>query len=1190
MRVVFASLFALCGVIIAIGSAHEPEELTPQSIKELKEAGVWEDALLRLKWLRQHRMDDSLSLDAEYRLREEELRAKGLSDTDVALELYGPSGVQRALPWSVPPELKAEGSPKTLTILVDFKDHRASDELQGLTPERIRQNIYGNGTEVARGFSPFESARTYYERASEGKLTLDGDVLGWHSFDSDRESYQPAPVATDGLTERQIEYRKFVAEQKALFKIATEALDAFESSDEGHDFAQYDNDNDGDIDCLTILYAGPRGTWSSFWWAYQWSFQISEAQSRLYDGKRLKQFVFQFVDVRSEDDFNPRTLIHEFGHALGLPDYYDYDSGLPDSDRLGPDGGLGGLDIMDGNWGNHNAFSRWLLDWIKPEFVGSGESIEKVLVASGGEEEGAKAIAVFPGLEDSDAPAKEMYILEYRKRIGNDVAIPADGLLVWKVDGRPNARDDGFELDNSYTDKKLIRLMRADSSDDFGNRERATGRVFFTGNGIKLEAAGGNSVVVSDLEFDGNKAVAFVGIQPDSQPVGSRDNQLLEQVRALVETTVPTEIRLRQIDGISKQMRTAKVTHIKEVWYYLSKTAFRTEAARETEILAQNCLLSWTSKDGLGARDALSQVAKKEATAQALYPAVMATWASCNPNAASDWLAKSRGDEMGAPGKDFTRRVVDHLKRSENSSALAVAATRLRLAPTDEAINDLVSEGFLIPKMHPFTVMVPKTKTRMVTVMKVEQRTREVPYVVNVPQTRQRTVNVTGPDGKVTTKEENYTVSVPESRVRRETYMVQVPSQQEQSYTAFVPETRARTVYRGWDESQDDWRDDVRAIAPIEDWQATDLGDETSERPTLPQTSSLELRGDSEFDIEVINHSVDRLDEEGGLKVVVELRLSPKNGPNTDTTEARDSRRVDVMSYNLESGEANIGVLAAEMAEFKNVDLFGFSEVANQEWADELERSAEAATGDQFGQILGTTGGSDRLLILYREDLVTYEDDFELHRINPRVNGRRRVRSALVGRFLLRATNEEFLFMVNHLYRGRADKRHEQSDLLNDWAANQGVPVIAVGDFNYDWEVNGGDADHDKGYDNLTRNDVFKWVRPDTLIKTQTSPRFDSVLDFVFASGEAQGYAIDSTIVVRSGDEPDNPEISDHRPVLARFDFPSVAPAQRVTTLSTRRPMKWNEEEEDLSPFDPAFDLEFFSDDEELSRLESGQD
>ncbi len=55
------------------------------------------------------------------------------------------------------------------------------------------------------------------------------------------------------------------------------------------------------------------------------------------------------------------TYIHETGHILGLEDYYTYDP---------YDWGAAGLlDMMDGNIGDHNAYSKALLGWTKPYVV-----------------------------------------------------------------------------------------------------------------------------------------------------------------------------------------------------------------------------------------------------------------------------------------------------------------------------------------------------------------------------------------------------------------------------------------------------------------------------------------------------------------------------------------------------------------------------------------------------------------------------------------------------------------------------------------------------------------------------------------------------------------------------------------------------------------------------------------------------
>ncbi|MCP5003634.1 MAG: hypothetical protein GY941_06720 [Planctomycetes bacterium] len=156
----------------------------------------------------------------------------------------------------------------------------------------------------------------------------------------------------------------------------------------------------------------------------------------------------------------------------------------------------------------------------------------------------------------------------------------------------------------------------------------------------------------------------------------------------------------------------------------------------------------------------------------------------------------------------------------------------------------------------------------------------------------------------------------------------------------------------------------------------------------------------------------------------------------------------------------------------------------------------------------------------------------ELHEIN--VGGR--VRSPLVAKLKVKSTGMELYFMVNHLYRTNDPGRHEQATLLNGWASNQQIPVIAVGDYNFDWSVIDGDTNHDEGYDNMIANSVYEWIRPATLHKTNDS-HYNSVLDFVFVSGDAKNWAVSSTILKVPNDFPDTNKTSDHRPVRARFNL-----------------------------------------------------
>ncbi len=211
------------------------------------------------------------------------------------------------------------------------------------------------------------------------------------------------------------------------------------------------------------------------------------------------------------------------------------------------------------------------------------------------------------------------------------------------------------------------------------------------------------------------------------------------------------------------------------------------------------------------------------------------------------------------------------------------------------------------------------------------------------------------------------------------------------------------------------------------------------------------------------------------------------------------------------------------------------SEVNGDDDALLYENGAEVGEAAQFSRVTGTTGGADRLVVLYNEDRFDLLGSGELDEIN--VGGN--VRASLVVTLEESATDLQFIFMVNHLYRTNEDARHTQATLLNEWVATQTLPVIAVGDYNFDWDVT--TEAHDLGYDLMVADNVWEWIKPATLVTTQCSGdpcTFNSVLDFIFAAGEARDWSATSEIVVRDGEFPDDATTSDHRPVKATFDLP----------------------------------------------------
>ncbi|UCF56297.1 MAG: hypothetical protein JSW15_09440 [Deltaproteobacteria bacterium] len=248
-----------------------------------------------------------------------------------------------------------------------------------------------------------------------------------------------------------------------------------------------------------------------------------------------------------------------------------------------------------------------------------------------------------------------------------------------------------------------------------------------------------------------------------------------------------------------------------------------------------------------------------------------------------------------------------------------------------------------------------------------------------------------------------------------------------------------------------------------------------------------------------------------------------------------------VVSWNTESGGANPDTVAVRIASMNGVDLWGLCEVKDINWALAFENAAEDGEPGDFKPLLGTTGNTDRLLILYDKTQfdeighqeIGWEDRYWFR---PTMNPR----SALVAHLRHKSTGQEFFFMVNHLYRGSAvdPRRLDQAKRLREWASKQSIPIIAVGDYNFDWDLDPEDARHNdqKGFGDMTACGVFKWLKPENPVRTHDST-FNSILDFVFLANAEGKITGTSRVVVVDGDFPDNEETPDHRPVQATLEF-----------------------------------------------------
>ncbi len=270
------------------------------------------------------------------------------------------------------------------------------------------------------------------------------------------------------------------------------------------------------------------------------------------------------------------------------------------------------------------------------------------------------------------------------------------------------------------------------------------------------------------------------------------------------------------------------------------------------------------------------------------------------------------------------------------------------------------------------------------------------------------------------------------------------------------------------------------------------------------------------------------------------MSLSVASALSTPLLAQDETVSLRVAGWNMQSHGSDDSVLQSQLAAKDGVDLWGLSEVRDANALGAFEQGAEDGEGADFDAVLGTTGGGDRLAILFDRTILELLDTEELTTLQ---EGNPNHRAALVAHFRGVRTGQEFKFLVNHLARRDSALRARQAAFLNDWARMQTLPLVAVGDYNLDYHVSFGDGgDRDPGFDAMTNGGTWIWVRPETLVKTQASDRFNTVLDFVFVGNAPSAWTGESAILLRAGDAPappgdfdDDGDQTDHRPVDAVF-------------------------------------------------------
>lgn len=337
------------------------------------------------------------------------------------------------------PQVPTMGSPRIPIILVNYTDVHFIDENPVATFEnQFNEKQY--------------SSLHYFESQSRGLFSPRFEILGPVDLPQDRAFY--------GTNKRV--YGTDVDKQ-----LGTMIYDACMGLPDV-DFSDYDNDGDGFVDVVVVLYAGvgeaqayntvPESVWPCQWdMAESFAWGCSTTGPFALDGVVIDKYaVFNELEGRYDTGTHidgVGTFCHEFGHCLGLPDFYPTNGAHYY--------GMSSWDIMDNGCylaGGHRpagytSYERHYMGWM--DLTEAQPDTRYSLAPLNTDQGGAVKVT-------NDANPDEYYLLEYRVMTGWDEYLAAEGILVIHVDYDKTAWDENTP--NNIGTHQRMTIIPADGS------------------------------------------------------------------------------------------------------------------------------------------------------------------------------------------------------------------------------------------------------------------------------------------------------------------------------------------------------------------------------------------------------------------------------------------------------------------------------------------------------------------------------------------------------------------------------------------------------------------------------------------------------------------------------------------------------------------------------------------------------
>ena len=310
-------------------------------------------------------------------------------------------------------------APRGLIILVNFQD-------EAFETSKAEMDRMLRGENYTRSYSYKYGMRTYYVN-SEGSARK-------YFYDSSEGLYNPQFDVVGPVTVSQ-NVKYYGGNDRYGNDENPEAMiiEACKLVDDSVDFSLYDNDKDGTVDFVYVMYAGygeadggaANTIWPHQYFIYQY---ISLDNTKIY-----RYACSNEMDNYTKHHTGIGTFCHEFSHVLGLPDLYE-------TTNTGYHKTLGQWSILDygpyNNDGNtpptYSAYERFFMGWLTPRLITEPENVvledlknnnEALLISSTDEH----------NLIGNDPTPTTFYMLENRQQTGWDEYLPGHGLMLTKI-------------------------------------------------------------------------------------------------------------------------------------------------------------------------------------------------------------------------------------------------------------------------------------------------------------------------------------------------------------------------------------------------------------------------------------------------------------------------------------------------------------------------------------------------------------------------------------------------------------------------------------------------------------------------------------------------------------------------------------------------------------------------------------